>query len=359
MTIPYKFNPFGISNNTPIPGSRGVFVSSGAAEVISAMTVSGISLNNDAGAVGEKMDVYRKGKAYDIGVDNHGVLRVYSGGLVSGASVTTSGMCTVRAGGQLSSVVISASQNSATLYISGAVVDCTVNTRGLVVIRDDGFVSRSTLLGGTMDVSGGTLSDTTMSGGYCNISAGGKAYLIDMVTGSPNCTIWGYAYMPRVSKGFLTLSGGSIRNGLVKNANTNVYIRGGTASSMTVSSGGSMSISSGGVVVGGSQVDGYVHVFNGGIISAFSGGPRISSGGHGNNLFVTSKSTARLFSGGSFDTATINNGGILQISGGTGNEVVILSGGTLTVFSGGAAYNVVSSAGARVDSKSGAIVEYK
>lgn len=338
----------------PVDSKYGVFVYSGAnsAIVSSAMQMSGAVLSGGAMA----MHVYNKGSALDTTVIVN-AMRIFPGGYASDV-VFSSYTFTVRSGGFAEDVVIN---DAGSAFISGTVTSLTQNNGTVFVeggtvsgythnsyhedlfIRDGGLVVDmiQTKNCGTT-VSGGLLSNAHLSSGGLKVSSGGIATVVEATAGNT------YVYDGGLLFSCSLLSSGKL-----------TVFTGGLASGITAFPNGSATISSGGVAIEVTQSGGYLYVSNGGVVSHVVGGPRILDGGYVVDLTVASKNTARVFAGGSLATATVDNGGILQVSGGVASEVILLSGGTIMVSSGASAVNVTSADGAKVDSKAGAYITYK
>lgn len=352
----HGMSPLGVGPTTapePEEGVRGVFLSSGNTIVSSAMVISGGTIGN-----GYTEHIYKRGKAYDQLVDN-GTLRVFQGGLVESTYVKNH-FATVCQGGLAKDMIVGSGSASANIYVSGALVGCTMVIKGAVHVRD-----------------GGTATNIVGSAGWLQVSEGGVASSVDILQITDVRVFGGTIYdISLHSSGRLYISSGSVYSCVASAIGLHVS-SGGYMQDATLYEGGgyimvnpgarvsNLVLSSGtsavnfGLVVGGVQQDSYFLNSSGGIVSSFSGGPRILASSYGENLTIMSRSTCRVFAGGSMTSATVLSGGILQVSGGTASEIIIVNGGTIMVSSGASALNITSEAGAKVDSKAGATITYK
>ena len=360
MALYWKFNPLGLDGALyPIPGVRGVFVSSGNVVVSSAMTLSGGTVGDQAGTIGKTVEAYSRGVAVGQTIGRGGIMRAYPGGLLADISITSGGFATVLSGGSATNVSLSMNTD-AILYVSGAVTGIEMS-RGKIEVRSNGIVNSARCSGGYTNISGGgAVNDSFFIGG-----ATVSAYTDGVVN---RCTIHsaridGGTICNCTFSGAITLSRG-FASDTVCHPPAHFRIGGGIASNTTMQGSSdnancSMSVSSGGVAIGGNQTDAFVTVYRGGILSGFSGGPRISSGASGNDITVTSRATARVFAGGLMTTGTVLSGGNLQVSAGVVSNVTVLSGGSMTVYSGGSSIDTTVADGANVDVKPGGVITYK
>jgi autotransporter passenger strand-loop-strand repeat protein len=341
----------------------GSVVSSGAIVSVS----SGGIVSNTTVLSGGALDVLSGGLADPTTIDSGG-LEVISAhgtdlgaqisggeqdvsGLASGVTIFAGGSQVIESGGSATSTTVS---NGGTLDVlsGGSAIGPHLLAGGTLVIGGtlSGYIVSS---GVTLEVSGGTVSKTTvLSGGMLElldgaaqsgttISSGGT---LEIGSGE---TLSGYL----VSRG-ITLEavlGGSVSSTKVLSGGTLAVLSGGTANGITVSNGGTATIASGAVVSGAGKISatgkGATLVVEGDIFTVGSGGVVLGSGAQmdlqlgqvSGALTIASGATVNALSGPSALLATsgkaITNSGLINVENGTTLTLngTVINSGTLEV----------------------------
>lgn len=298
------------------------------------------------------------------------------GGGLSGATAGAYGAIIAnRTGSNYAGTNLTATKNGALLASGGTIVSATVGASAAALAFGSGTISNFNVAnGGAIFVGDMTQTSaaqaltgkgiTSLSGpGFINsgtISAGGTEILASGGTGQ-NTIIQGEQY---VSAGGLSISD-TINSSGVQN-----LLSGATANTTTVGSGGTTiaavsahvnnitvaggTVNNAGILNGAVVQTGLLEVTSGGTASGVtvkSGGTEITESG-GSTLAVTISAggTAIVEEGGYVSGGTINRGGVeIVSSGATVNGMSILSGGSLVVNSGASLTNTVVSSGAVID----------
>ena len=333
--------------DTNVFASGSISINSGG--VASATLVSGDSFTSRAvmrvangSAINTKvkngtMEVSSGGVASDTAVETSGLLRVSSGGVVSGV-VVDAGTLQVHGGGEAENVNVSSggvyayyggeinnlsATNTDAEFSSGSIVNNATFSSAYVRITTSAIASGTTINSGTwgLVLSGGAVSYTKVNSGgsvtmeqglgsYTEISGGNMVVSSDSVV--DNTTVNGGGLLNVVSGGEATFTTVDL-NGIMR-----VKVKG-SATSTTVS-GGSLNVSSGGVATTTTiDLDGTMTVI----------------GGSANSTTLNS-GTLAVISGGNVDTTTVSSGGSMTLTGGSATNTNVDS-GKLTVSSGGVA----------------------
>ncbi|WP_051296586.1 autotransporter outer membrane beta-barrel domain-containing protein [Anaeroarcus burkinensis] len=268
---------------------------------------------------------------------NGGVQNVF-GGDASGAIINNGGVQNVSGGNADTAHINSGGRQC--IYSGGTATDSQVQGGGLLRINAGGSAINATLETGYV-LQADTDATLTTSVGGPTISSGtasnitlNSGGILDVLTG-------GSALGTIISRGGIEnvsgdASGATINNGGVQNVSS-----GGNVSGATISSGGTQSVSSGGLATGSIvQSGGVQNVSSGGVAT----GATISSGGTQSVNFGGSASLSTIKSGGSQTVASggivtntqIDSGGVQTVAtGGIVDGVVVNSGGTQTISRGG------------------------
>lgn len=358
MGLHWKFNPLGIGGLMPLINTRGVFITSGATVIQSAMTITGGTIGTDY--PGNRMDVYNRGRAVDTVVYSGGTLTVSSGGVASEPTVSSGGYIHANVGGVARAATISSDGN--VVVYSGGRAEGSYADGGTIVVSRGGIASNCSSIHNMRDgqinvYAGGTAYDIVVSsGGRCTANNGIISGLTILQSAS-YCYLVGSAVAYNVVEyyGRLSISAGGCISGLTMNANTNkgvssgsvveavtlnagtmTVLESGIVSSAVVSSGTRLIVSSGGLASNFSSVDGAtVQVLSGGsatIRGAIAYGVSVSSGGaltveSGGVLHIQSTLTAY--------GVTVESGGSARTSRGCSSfDMNILSGGSVAVLTG-------------------------
>ncbi|MCS3446158.1 MULTISPECIES: beta strand repeat-containing protein [Bradyrhizobium] len=331
-----------------ITSNTGV-LAGGVETVLSGGLISGAA-GSGTGISGGTINLQAGGSAFYVGVSsggtfnvsgyvgagsvyNGGVETVYSGGLISGGAgigtgVSAGGTLTVLAGGSAAWVGVS---SGGVFNVSGTFL----NNGGVYAGGVENVYS-----GGV--VTGVTSSGTGISGGTVNVFGGGA---LDHATVS--------------SGGVLNVSAGGTAHHLTVSGGGTMNVRGTTTSNVLVTDGGVENVFSGGLISGTSG-SGTV-ISSGGIVNLQAGGAAayltVSSGGTFNvsgtvlsNVTVSAGGVENVFSGGvvggaSGSGTSISGGTLNVLAGGSLAHVTAWSGGNLNVSAGGTAHNITVSSG--------------
>ena len=306
-------------------------VASGGSAVGTIVSSGGTAIVH-AGGAASGMTLSAGGAEYVGGADSgatvYGFQDVTAGGHVGGASFLAGGGETISAGGVASGV--------------------TIDFAGYEYIESGGLVSGVTLLGYQEVDSDGVASNVTVSGGGCEtVAAGGSAGEVTVAYG-------GYEYV----------RSGAIASGVELGGYQEVD-SGGSASDVTVSSGACETVAAGGSA-GAVTVDhgGYEYVLSGAVASGveLGGYQEVDRGGSANSVTVSSGACETVEAGASAGNVVIDQGGYSlieagalsgatvfgyqQVDGGTVSNVTLSSGGGQNVYAGGIVDGVTVALGA-------------
>ena len=346
----------GVASATNVSGGL-VAVSSGGSTVSTRLSSGGSSIGQEVISSG--------GSATGTVVLSGGVETVLSGGSAINANVSGGFM-------QLGTPAISATPASAGGTATGTVID----GGGVEVVLNGGVDSGATIRSGSLGVSSGGLS---ISATASAVSSGALA-IVSVQGGVASATTIGSGGLLAISSGGVVvnetiLAGGSVfvDNGGVytlsasRNAQNISIASGGafnllgTASAVSVNSGGTETVSSGGLLTGnsssGNGVFGTLNVLAGGTadhLYVSGAGANVQLAGNlngfgtfmaGTTLTVSSggavsgasgsgtamSGTANVLSGGSFEFVSINGGTVNLSAGAIGDHMTVSSGGNLNV----------------------------
>ncbi|MCP3416203.1 hypothetical protein NLM16_19090 [Bradyrhizobium brasilense] len=253
----------------------------------------------------------------NTGVLAGGVETVLSGGLISGAAGSGTGISggtiNLQAGGSAFYVGVS---SGGTFNVSGYVGAGSVYNGGVETVYSGGLIS-----------GGAGIGTGVSAGGTLTVLAGGSAAWVGVSSGG----------VFNVSGTFLNNGGvfaGGVENvysgGLISGASgSGTGISGGTLNLFAGGSAAFVGVSSGGTFNVAGTVLSNVSVNSGGVENILSGGvvTGVTSSGTG-----ISGGTVNVFGGGALDHATVSSGGVLNLSaGGTAHHLTVSGGGTMNV----------------------------
>ncbi|SED91990.1 autotransporter passenger strand-loop-strand repeat-containing protein [Bradyrhizobium erythrophlei] len=316
------------------------------------LTVSSGTLNVSAGGTVHNITVSNGGTMNVAGtitsntlVSSGGIENVLSGGLISGATSSGTGVLgtlNLLAGGSAVHVGVS---SGGTFNVAGTVL-------GNVGVYDGGV--ENVLAGGV--VTGVPGSGTGVSGGTVNVLSGGALDHLTVSSGTLNVSAGGTAHDVTVSSGTLNVAGTIISNTLVSSGGTENVLSGGLISGassaatiisaggiVNVLAGGSavhVGVSSGGIFNVAGKVLSNTGIYNGGVENVLSGGSISGASGSGTGV---SGGTLNLSAGATAAFVGVSSGGIFNVAGTVLSNVSINSGGVENVLSGGLITGAVSS----------------
>jgi autotransporter passenger strand-loop-strand repeat protein len=331
----------GTASNTTVSGGGTEIVLSGGT-AIGATSLAGGTVTVSSGGTFEftsgttAKPIVHAGATLEIGSGyvfsgtvNSGVrVEILSGGVDSGATVSSGGKEIVFAGGTASNT--------------------TVLKGGVEVVSAGGSASDTMVSnGGTLDVlSGGFADPTTIhSGGTEIVSAHGTDDSANISGGRQ--LVYGTASGATIFSGSqIVEAGGTASSTTVSSGGTEIVLSGGTAVGATSLAGGTVTVSSGGtfeftsgttakpVVHAGATLEtGSGYVFSGTVNSGIK--LEILSGGADVGVTVSSGGKEIVFAGGTASNTTVLKGGVeIVSSGGSGSGTTVSSGGTVNVLSG-------------------------
>ncbi|MBR7139232.1 MAG: AIDA repeat-containing protein, partial [Lentisphaeria bacterium] len=308
------------ANVTFVPNTiSGLVLSYTSATLHSGTTATSTTVNG-----GGYLSVSSGGTATATTVNGRGRLYVCSGGTAT-AIKENGGYVNVADGANVTFVPntisrLVLSDTSATLHSGTTATATTVNSGGTLHVSSCGTATATTVnSSGYLSVSsGGTATSTTVDSlGYLDVSSGGTATATTVKSGG-----YIFIYSNGIVEDLTLKAGGNLEgfafsedkyfaqiNGSVQIAshvsiidNRMIISSGGTATSTTVNSSGSMHVSSGGTATS-TTVNraGYLYV---------------SSGGTATSTTVNSAGSLKVSSGGTATSTTVNSGGYLYVSGG-------------------------------------------
>ena len=257
----------------------------------------------------------------------HGV--VYSGGLVSGGTVSKGAGLTVSSGGSAKNMQVS---SGGSIYVSNGakisglqlVGDYVKFQIGIDSATDVHFISS----GAAHSVVGGELSDVTVHlNTYLEVSAGGLVKNINL--GALN-TSWGGAAeifsggraenLTNHNYGQINVFSGGVLSGAATDTEAEIYLYGGSAENLRIDSAGYVWIHSGGEAND-------IKITKGGELT-------VSSGGSANGVVISMGHALVEEDNGFMSDIDIDSGGILEVCGGNADGITVRSGGILTFSSG-------------------------
>ncbi|WP_063695467.1 hypothetical protein [Bradyrhizobium embrapense] len=311
--------------------ANGTLVDGGLLKLFSGGSLSGVSITNfGALELVSGASVSQLSNAtFGSGTD----LEVGPGAVVSGYSVGSGPILEVLSGGSTSAITVSAN-GTENVLAGGTALGTIVGSGGFMQVGIPSFQ-------GSGGLAGGTVSNTTVSGGQLSVNFGGLAISTTIVDNG----------------GAQVTSGGAVSGTTISNSGGMTVLSGGTAAGTTVLSGGyfqlgsfnGSAVSAGGSATGTILSGGFEAVFNGGVDSGatiLSGGNQtISSGGVTISAGISSGGVLNVSAGGSAGAA-VSSGGVENVtSGGLTFNTVVFSGGALNVSAGATAHDVTLSGG--------------
>ena len=322
-------------------------------------TVSGYTVHS-----GCELNVYDGGKAEVITVEYTADLVVSSGGQAtkirenggrvvfydgadvtfmsntfSGLSVKGRDWTTVHAGTTATDIDIT-NYGQLQIYDGGLAIGAVVGDLGKLLVYDGGKASKATVksaghmllsggtatgatvnFGGALDVLGGVASNTTVnSGGDFNVSSGGS---VNGVTVNPGAQVY--------------ISSGAIATNVKENGGYVFDDEDVTFASNTFT-GAVLDMINWATVHSGTTAASAT-VNNGGCLQVFSSG-------RANDTIINNGGEVQVYDGGRATSASVNNGGYLLLSGGRATGTTVNNGGALILYEGGEANGFTIAAGA-------------
>ncbi|WP_375778515.1 hypothetical protein ACE103_04785 [Bradyrhizobium sp. ma5] len=334
----------------------------GVETVLSGGLISGAS-GSGTGIAGGTVNLLAGGSAVFVGVSSGGTFNV-AGTVLSNGMVFAGGVENVQSGGLITGAISSGTGVIGTLNVlaggSAAYVGVssggTFNVSGTVlsnVAVYDGGVE-NVLSGGV--VTGVTGSGTGVSGGTVNVFGGGALDHLTVSSGTLNVSAGGMVHNIAVSSGGTfnlagtTTSNTTVSSGGVENVLSGGLISGsfsagnGVIGTLNLLAGGSatfVGVSSGGTFNVAGTVLGNVGVFDGGVENVLSGGVVTGAPGLGTGI---SGGTVNVLAGGALDHLTVSSGTLNVSAGGTAHDLTVSS-GTLNVAGTITSNTLVSSGG--------------
>ncbi len=327
-----------------------VFVG-GAEMVESGASVAGTVLGRAGLATQSILDA----SAADTVVSSGGKQIVSFSGTAYDTVVSAGGSQIVSLGGVASGSVISAGGEQI-VALGGVARDTTVSSGGSVIVSAGGWLDADAVVlsGGSVAFSGGgeiVEDGDSLSGAVLGGQSGAALVLVSSGGTATDVTI--------SSGGTLLVSSGSTVSDLVVRAGGSAAVGSATVAGIVVSSGGWVSLSSGGVATGlvvssgGTAIVSAVTVYDPVVMSGatltFSHGAEVLDGGVSvSGLLVTGSGLASLLvsNGAATIDATVASSGIETVgAGGTTMGTILSSGGTEVVSSGGTVIGTILSSG--------------
>ena len=336
----------GTAVNTVVDDYAQMDVYSGGSAMQTALTGYDARINVYSGGLADGVtgtDSYNALIVYDGGtvknavLDNYGRVYVYAGGVISGLELLTAyGSCY----GEISGLVMNNVNAWMNVYEGGKLTDAVVNA-GTLIVSNGGQVSGMTINNGTVDIAGGTATAVTVcsggslgadqatignvlvSGGWLGVYSGTSLDGLEITDNIDYETWYG-------STGRVTVAGGTVDHASMTGNGYMALLSSGTVANNTVLNrtdelrstyGGDLHISSGAVANNTTIGDNYsVRVWSGGSASAVT----VLSGGF---LDVGSVGGAYLTG------AEISSGGWCRLSSGTtATDLVIHKGGEAAIL---------------------------
>ena len=285
-------------------------------DVTKGVTSSYLVLNNDS------MYVSKGGTADNTQVNYEGSMTILNGGTAN-TTMLKNGLLTISKGGLAN--IIDINRGSAVIVKGGSASNANVGSPdgyGGSVALNGTLNSAKLYYSGLVNVGkGGIASDVTVYyGGLLTVGNGGKAYNTVISSGLLE-VFGGIVSGATFSSGYFTLSRGTINNISLNKAGGSIGPEGGTINDFTL-----------------------------------NGSSIILHGGTINNGTVTGNGELVAYSGAKVNSITFHNGYLNVWSNGTANKITLEEGGMINVFSGGKASNVIVSSGGSMSIDSGAVV---
>ncbi|MBR2508559.1 MAG: AIDA repeat-containing protein [Lentisphaeria bacterium] len=260
-------------------------------------------------------------------------MHISSGGTANRTTVNYRGSMHISSGGVASNAIIN-SLGHIFIYSDGIADQTVVNESGYMIISSGGVASRTSVFwdGHASAVNGGFINSAIVSRGGCiEVFDGGTADNVTIETvgdinvrgGTANNTILN-------SDGFLTVFYGSADHTTVNYGGLIAVRSGGTATDISVVSGGRLSIDVAPDTYIQGTSNGYAFEMKNASISDFC---------------IDSESIMNVISGGTADNTVINSRGQMHIRRGTANNTTVNSGGRMYVDYDGTANNTTVNSG--------------
>jgi autotransporter passenger strand-loop-strand repeat protein len=348
----------------------GPYIVKGTLKVNSGSVASGDTVSN-----GGKEIVSSGGTENNVAVVAGGQLTINAGGHASGGSVSgVSGF--VNDSGTTTGLTVGSGGNE-TVFGGGVASNTTVQSGGTEVVSAGGHAIGGTVSGtltnlgattgltiasgGSDTVVGGAVASNSiiLGGGTETVSAGGSA-LGAVVSSGGTEAVSQYALASNtvISNGGVETVAGTANSTVISNGGMETVLAGGAENNVNLLAGGQLNIAAGGNENGGTATGASANVNVSGKETGLTVGggahDTVFSGGVANNTNVISGGTEVVSAGGVASGSVISAGGSEVISaGGSATDVVISSGGLETVLSGGVATGSLVAGGSEVISAGG------
>ena len=238
---------------------------------------------------------------------------VTSGVVSSGVTVNRLNCMKVFSGGVASDTII----NFGTVHVSGGTIRDTTNSGGTIEIYD-GVAEYTKHTYGNINVAGGMLNSTTFNGGKITVTSGGTVNNTEISNGGVHISSGGTAnYTSADNLQMYIYSGGTANHTVANNHITKIFISGGTANSTTFAA--KMYILSGGVANNTVNSRGYLYV---------------SSGGTAYDTTITELGRVYVLEGGSANNTNVTSGYMYISSGGIHTGELQISSGRVYAYEG-------------------------
>lgn len=237
-----------VTQETPIDGQTGVWLTSGTTVLASAMKMSGAVVGS-----GQTQTVYHRGSADSTAVSG-GSMYILSGGVANSLTAHGSGVRVyVSRGGTASGVEI---YSSARVTVAGSGASASgVSVRGpdgfFIVLGNSAGAENITMSAGAYVYvyQSAVLSGITQFAGNLYISSAGRAAGVTVNGGGVNVYANGSAADFVVSGGRLLIHAGGLASGVVVNSGGSFSVNsGGTALAVTSNAGATVNVESGGYI---------------------------------------------------------------------------------------------------------------
>lgn len=243
-----------------------------------------------------------------------------------------------------------------TVYDGGTVASTTVTGAGTQIVSGGTVNSTIIISGGSQDINGGTVTGTTIASGGTQTLHPGTSVTSTTVQSGGTLDLWGWGgsatattlsagYVLRAdtsntlttTDGSVTISGGTAsRVTLNSGGMLEVVFPGDKAISTTVNEGGSMYVDDGNVIS--TTVNGgSLNVYGGNVTSTMMNGGTMTVTYFGSgsvNATILNSGGSQLVNSGEVSATTVNSGGVQNVNGGTVIGTTVNSGGSQYVYGG-------------------------
>ncbi|MFT8333999.1 Hint domain-containing protein [Acetobacter malorum] len=270
------------------------------------------------------------GQVSNASATEGGIVQIENGVTVSVVRATSGGDIQVSAGGIAQSAVIEAN-GVMDVQAGGSSLSATLEAEDATLNLSGGKASQTNLSAGAVNVyTGGDLTDTTVQSGVINLS-GGRATVVSATNGSGGINVFDGGQLTSASLqsgGYVHISaGGTALSDIVQSGGTEYVDDGGTSiSAQILTSNANIIVSAGGLASDAKIISGYGTVYDSGTMN----GGSIQSG------IIT-------VSGGVVSGMVADNGGGFDVSGGSVSALNINTGGFINLYENGSATNVTGS----------------